>query len=487
MSDQRMHFRGRYRGIFKISHSGQTHAAVFHQLSLSDLQISDLKAIPRRDVLLEKTGDYLYLASVKPASRFGIAGINLLIWKDPQTAFSERIDEVVLQHDAKRSAPFSPVRTLHGVRLANNDLLLEGIVYFTVLNEPTTFPPQQANVSSVANESDIIIPQERAAHSEPVFKSKPSPEPLPHFSKTLGQNRGCVPLFRRMFSMMLLVFLLMKFFLFLVGWISRKADVKQQEVRREGNAGMNKGRLDPDQDTLAPMPWNYLYDHEVKWKDFSLRSYLARYTTSSKAFDASNRNHLSWRNVPVTDELLYFHDLYNDLSVFDKPKLDSLINYFETRRRVANLNPLATAEMVVTFIQEIPYVLVHDGSCSEALRYGGFIADYHLQRKECLSNVVAGVQSPYEFVHTMKGDCDTRTLLAYTLLDRLKISCSVWVSKAYGHSVLGLGVPAGSPNYKVVSGRRHYATEMTVKGFRAGMVAPEHRNMNNWNVVLHNQ
>jgi hypothetical protein len=78
-------------------------------------------------------------------------------------------------------------------------------------------------------------------------------------------------------------------------------------------------------------------------------------------------------------------------------------------------------------------------------------------------------------------------LLAYTLLSKLGISCSIWVSRQYGHSVLGVGVGGNSGNYKQVSGTRHFATELTAKGFRVGMIAPQHNNMNNWNVVLNNQ
>jgi hypothetical protein len=50
-----------------------------------------------------------------------------------------------------------------------------------------------------------------------------------------------------------------------------------------------------------------------------------------------------------------------------------------------------------------------------------------------------------------------------------------------------VGVAGNSGNYKQVSGTRHFATELTAKGFRVGMIAPQHNNMNNWNVVLNNQ
>jgi hypothetical protein len=94
--------------------------------------------------------------------------------------------------------------------------------------------------------------------------------------------------------------------------------------------------------------------------------------------------------------------------------------------------------------------------------------------------------SPYEFIHTLKGDCDTRSLLAYTLLGRLGIPASIWVSDVYGHSVLGVGLGVGTQNAKTIEGIRHAAVELTAKGFRLGMLSPSHGNMNNWNIALFN-
>jgi hypothetical protein len=45
---------------------------------------------------------------------------------------------------------------------------------------------------------------------------------------------------------------------------------------------------------------------------------------------------------------------------------------------------------------------------------------------------------------------------------------------------LGVGVPAGFGSYKVVNGVKHYAVELTAKGFKIGMIMAENRNMNNW-------
>ena len=130
-------------------------------------------------------------------------------------------------------------------------------------------------------------------------------------------------------------------------------------------------------------------------------------------------------------------------------------------------------------------MLVHDMSCKDAvMEYMGFVAEYHLMGGECLANVEGGVQSPYEFMHNLQGDCDTRSLFAHAVLTKLGISSSVWISSAYGHSILGVGVPCSSKNRKVVDGLPHYGVELTAKGFLLGMVAPEQSEMSNWQVAV---
>jgi hypothetical protein len=49
---------------------------------------------------------------------------------------------------------------------------------------------------------------------------------------------------------------------------------------------------------------------------------------------------------------------------------------------------------------------------------------------------------------------------------------------------LGVGLPAGSGFYKEVNGRKHYAIELTAKGFRLGMISPEQQIGSNWDIAL---
>ena len=171
---------------------------------------------------------------------------------------------------------------------------------------------------------------------------------------------------------------------------------------------------------------------------------------------------------------------------YDSPKIQEIVKQFLEKSKSKNLNQLETTEMITTFVQEIPYYLVHDLSCQKIVESSNssFITEYHSDGKPCLPNIPGGVQSPYEFLHNLKGDCDTRSLLAFTLLKELHISSSIWVSESYGHSILGVGLPVAGGVFKTIEGINHYGVELTAKGFRIGMIAPDNNNMSNWEIAL---
>lgn len=239
-------------------------------------------------------------------------------------------------------------------------------------------------------------------------------------------------------------------------------------------------------DSLGHKP-DSLFIHDADWNDFESNHFQGEYTTSLRQVMQSGKFHRSLAEMETPREVSkYWKSIYQLLAQNDSRKLDSLVEFFRIRSKALDMTPSQTAEMVVTFIQHIPYVLVHEGSCADAVKSGNaFMVQYHQQGKVCVAEVVAGVQSPYEFVHDLKGDCDTRSLLAYTILRALKIPCSVWISQAYGHSILGVGLPAGGQNYKVVNGLRHFGVELTATGFRLGMIAPEQTEMDNWGVIVY--
>jgi Na+-transporting methylmalonyl-CoA/oxaloacetate decarboxylase gamma subunit len=228
-------------------------------------------------------------------------------------------------------------------------------------------------------------------------------------------------------------------------------------------------------------------EKEIQWFDFIKNQYLAKYATRSLMFFESQKKAAQLaKNGNPSNTISYFNGLYIGMVQNDNLKIKDIVKQFAEKAQAKNLNQLETAEMVTTFVQEIPYCLVHDYTCQQIIENSNssFVTIYHRDGKPCLPNVPGGVQSPYEFLHNLKGDCDTRSLLAFAILKELHISASIWVSETYGHSILGVGLPVAGGVHKMIDGVNHYGVELTAKGYRIGMVNPEHNNMSNWDIAL---
>lgn len=247
-----------------------------------------------------------------------------------------------------------------------------------------------------------------------------------------------------------------------------KGDARSERVRREGS------------DIIESR-------HTIEWQNpIAEGRNKVTYYTGDNPYQASLKAHKSVLGISQnTTARNYWGQVYAKLLVEDNAKVDSLVNVVHKVSKERGYSSLETAEYLVSLIQEIPYVLVHDHSCQQVVNEsGGFVRDYHVKRKPCLPNVIAGVQSPYEFMHTLEGDCDTRSLLGHAVLRKLGISSSVWISEQYGHSILGVGVPSASRAKKTLNGVPHYGVELTAKGFRVGMIAPDQMHMRNWEVAI---
>jgi hypothetical protein len=82
-----------------------------------------------------------------------------------------------------------------------------------------------------------------------------------------------------------------------------------------------------------------------------------------------------------------------------------------------------------------------------------------------------------------KGDCDTRAIVLFTILDHFNYDVAMLVSEEYGHCILGVNMP-GTGTYKSHFGKRYYVWETTAKDFQLGQLPPEISNMQNWRIVL---
>jgi hypothetical protein len=220
--------------------------------------------------------------------------------------------------------------------------------------------------------------------------------------------------------------------------------------------------------------------HYRDWETLSKVSLKGKYFTHYQQFNDSEKQ----RNNLQVNEIAA---IYTKLAQKDHNILNSYIKVFDSIRKTKKLNNIQLADVIVSSIQSIPYVLVHEESCQGAINNSNssFLVQYHREGKECLPNIKYGVQSGYEFIHNLKGDCDTRALLCFELLNHYKFSVAMLISMEYGHCILGIDLPFNGLSLRTQE-HNYLVWETTSMGFKPGELAPEISDMDKWTIAVTN-
>jgi len=537
------YYKAKFTGIFYSHEHAHLPFYHFHQIEWEQLQFDQVEEISVYDAWELNTNNSWYRKVLKPYKNMFLS--RQIIWRWPQVRSAKdfpwmRDFKWQLPTLRRRPQLVIPINeqwqlqeTLHEVVLKQISLIdngkewfgglrrVSGIVYFqiqldppkikkpvavepavpeAVVQEPTVLPTEDTVVSNIWS-----INQDLQTKADVV-----SPIQQPLQMTTKGNRRWrwfilawlllCLWKAPALFVPSLLIFGAIAFFRYfrkaclgllsslvvfaIVGFLlARYLDFgtsDQQTVKTE----------DGTIKILPPKPTNdkdLRSEKQITWWDFIQNKFELAYATSATMFYDTQSGHAEKAtHIQAQTSVSYYQELYAYMQSTDAAKLDSIVLKFRAAAQQKNLNAKETAEMVCTFVQEIPYFLVHDYSCQKAVAESGsgFLTEYHSENKPCLPEIPGGVQSPYEFMHNLKGDCDTRSLYAFTILKELGIPASVWISETYGHSVLGVGLPVGNGFYKEINGVKHYAVELTAKGFRLGMISPEQQIQGNWDIAL---
>jgi len=228
-----------------------------------------------------------------------------------------------------------------------------------------------------------------------------------------------------------------------------------------------------EEDKLQHTYWN--------WVDFEGKYHSIKFSFSEDAPEKCAMNRVS---SPAGDEI--YGMMYNH----DKVYLANLIRQMKTEIRAKNLDYIGALEYVCSSIQFIPYTLILDSQgieypensgrylkCPCMTSFGYFRDDCGTGSRRgdgCCNDVNPfGVYSPFEFAYKKAGDCDTRALLAFTLLKEMGFDVAVMVSNQEGHSVLGVSLPSSRNGDRSLSrshiGKPYYLWELTSSDWRLGM------------------
>jgi hypothetical protein len=229
-------------------------------------------------------------------------------------------------------------------------------------------------------------------------------------------------------------------------------------------------------------PTDYWITRYREWKDYDGNHYNGYYKI--KQSDVAKASQYK-KNLSMPQSTPRNYDrIIHSLKENDKNKLDGLYHLFDSIQQERNLSKVKFAEMVVSFVQDIPYVLILDKGCNPGLYNDNFVRRYLSDpNAKCAGHQKFGINTPLEFLRNLEGDCDTRTILLYTILSHYDYDVAVMSSEFYGHSILGLNIPINGLAYKYQT-QRYILWETTAPNIRPGRLPNEISNLNNWRISL---
>ncbi len=227
-----------------------------------------------------------------------------------------------------------------------------------------------------------------------------------------------------------------------------------------------------DIDRTDTLEQELMVTHKRVWRDHDDSKREVQYGVSSLT-DYSSFYFRDTVNVAEDGtEKTFWHNFYLGLYTHDKDLVKPLEDSIHVLAESRNISGEELVYTVVSLVQDIPYnYILSDDSCSKHTDH------------PCVPNQRYGVLSPVEFLYSLSGDCDTRTVLLFTLLKNMGYNPVIVNSAQYGHSMLAVDVPTEG-DYFDHKGRKFYFWESTATGWLPGMLPPEMSNKDYWTIIL---
>ncbi|KQB99954.1 J domain-containing protein [Pedobacter sp. Hv1] len=231
---------------------------------------------------------------------------------------------------------------------------------------------------------------------------------------------------------------------------------------------------------------NYIIDtlisHHMVWDDYDGQTYNGDFSIKKSSF---NQAHSFKENLNISANSEYNYDkIIFSLKENDKNNLDGLYSMFDSLKLNNKSNSMKFAEIIVSFVQAIPYTIVLPKSCNAQFYNDEFTSKYLASpNARCDGYERYGINTPVEFMTTLNGDCDTRTLLLYTILSHYNYDVALLSSTYYSHSILGINLPYEGSAFQY-NNQRYVFWETTVQNVKPGILSNEISNTDYWRISL---
>lgn len=217
----------------------------------------------------------------------------------------------------------------------------------------------------------------------------------------------------------------------------------------------------------------------LKWKGLDGKKYNGTYSILKSDWTKSS-NHL--KQLSYSSLATSYGSVYQSMYNHDVNKMDGLYSMLDSIQESNEQTTTEFASTIVSMVQSIEYTLIVDVSCAEAR--STWASSMNLEGIKCEGFAPFGLKTPLEFLCTLSGDCDTRTLLLYTILKHYNYDVAIINSEYYAHSMLGVDLPSTHGIYKRNGSKKYYFWETTSEGFRMGNLPRETGNINYWNIEI---
>jgi hypothetical protein len=155
---------------------------------------------------------------------------------------------------------------------------------------------------------------------------------------------------------------------------------------------------------------------------------------------------------PITESRVVWAEVYRRIYYQSSLQMKSLLEGFNKIFVEENFDLRDRVHFVITFVQNIKYE--RPGGTLDLFPPLGTIA--------------------YRF-----GDCDSKAMLLYVILESMEVDCAMLWSYNYKHAMLGIKVN-GRGNFLTANGKKYYFLETTYPNWDMGEVPPEFNNIKFW-------
>jgi hypothetical protein len=155
---------------------------------------------------------------------------------------------------------------------------------------------------------------------------------------------------------------------------------------------------------------------------------------------------------PHTEAKVVWAEVYRRVFNNSSPKMKTVLAGFNKIFKEENFDARDKVYFVITFVQNIKYG-----------RPGGTLDLF----------------PPLGTIAFRFGDCDSKAMLLYVILEKMGIDCAMMWSYNYKHAMLGVKV-GGRGNFLITNGKKYYFLETTYPNWDVGELPPEFNNTKFW-------